>query len=70
MFSLPPGSDLNQNRGPITSLKEEPLGARAWMQPTDQIKWEPIRYFAENLWNWTKRDNETQKYSIQINKMQ
>lgn len=38
MFGLPPGSDLNQNRGPITSLKEEPLGTRAWMQPTQQIK--------------------------------
>lgn len=38
MFSLPPGGDLNQSRGPITSLKEEPLGARAWMQPTEQIK--------------------------------
>lgn len=38
MFSLPPGSDLNQNRGPITSLKEEPLGTRAWMQPSQQIK--------------------------------
>lgn len=38
MFSLPPGSDLNQNRGAITSLKEEPLGTRAWMQPTQQLK--------------------------------
>lgn len=40
MFGLPPGSggDLNQPRGPITSLKEEPLGARAWMQPIDQTK--------------------------------
>lgn len=40
MFGLPPGSggDLNQPRGPITSLKEEPLGARAWMQPIDQSK--------------------------------
>ncbi|XP_055312768.1 transcription factor collier isoform X3 [Sitodiplosis mosellana] len=37
MFTLPPGSDLNQNRGPITSLKEEPLGTRAWMQPSQQI---------------------------------
>ncbi|XP_031616708.1 transcription factor collier isoform X3 [Contarinia nasturtii] len=37
MFSLPPGSDLNQNRGTITSLKEEPLGTRSWMQPTQQI---------------------------------
>ncbi|XP_037032902.1 transcription factor collier isoform X2 [Bradysia coprophila] len=38
MFGLPPGGggDLNQPRGPITSLKEEPLGARAWMQPIDQ----------------------------------
>ncbi|XP_073844688.1 EBF transcription factor knot isoform X4 [Musca autumnalis] len=34
MFGLPPtAADLNQPRGPITSLKEEPLGARAWMQP-------------------------------------
>jgi hypothetical protein len=32
---LPP-SDLNQARGPVTSLKEEPLTAR-WMQP-DQTK--------------------------------
>ncbi|XP_063709921.1 transcription factor collier [Culicoides brevitarsis] len=37
MFGLPPtGGDLNQPRGPVTSLKEEPLGARAWMQPVDQ----------------------------------
>lgn len=34
MFGLPPtGADMNQPRGPMTSLKEEPLGARAWMQP-------------------------------------
>ncbi|XP_059225493.1 transcription factor collier isoform X2 [Stomoxys calcitrans] len=34
MFGLPPtAADLNQPRGPMTSLKEEPLGARAWMQP-------------------------------------
>lgn len=38
MFGLPPGGDLNQPRGPVTSLKEEPLGARAWMQPVDQTK--------------------------------
>lgn len=39
MFSLPPSaSDLNQPRGPITSLKEEPLGTRAWMQTADQTK--------------------------------
>lgn len=38
MFGLPPGSDLNQPRGPVTSLKEEPLGAR-WMQQPDQTKW-------------------------------
>jgi early B-cell factor len=39
MFGLPPGTaDLNQPRGPVTSLKEEPLGARAWMQPVDQSK--------------------------------
>lgn len=37
MFGIPPG-DLNQPRGPITSLKEEPLGARAWMQQPDQSK--------------------------------
>lgn len=37
MFGLPPGSDLNQPRGPVTSLKEEPLGAR-WMQQPDQTK--------------------------------
>lgn len=37
MFGLPPGSDLNQNRA-ITSLKEEPLGTRSWMQPSQQIK--------------------------------
>ncbi|XP_055920298.1 transcription factor collier isoform X5 [Eupeodes corollae] len=37
MFGLPPsGTDLNQPRGPMTSLKEEPLSARAWMQPVDQ----------------------------------
>lgn len=39
MFGLPP-ADLNQPRGPVTSLtslKEEPLGAR-WMQPQDQTK--------------------------------
>lgn len=36
MFGLPPGSDL-QPRGPVTNLKEEPLGAR-WMQPQDQTK--------------------------------
>ncbi|XP_070503478.1 transcription factor collier isoform X1 [Chironomus tepperi] len=36
MFGLPPGGDLNQPRGPVTSLKEEPLGARAWMQQPDQ----------------------------------
>ncbi|XP_065367800.1 transcription factor collier isoform X4 [Calliphora vicina] len=34
MFGLPPtAADMNQPRGPMTSLKEEPLGARAWMQP-------------------------------------
>lgn len=38
MFGLPPSGDLNQPRGPVTSLKEEPLGARAWMQQTDQTK--------------------------------
>lgn len=40
MFGLPPtGADMNQPRGPMTSLKEEPLGARAWMQPAvDQAK--------------------------------
>jgi hypothetical protein len=39
MFGLPPGSDLNQPRGPVTSLKqEEPLGASRWMQPQDQTK--------------------------------
>lgn len=37
MFGLPPGGDLNQPRGPVTSLKEEPLGAR-WMQQPDQTK--------------------------------
>lgn len=41
MFGLPPtAADLNQPRGPMTSLKEEPLGARAWMQPVvDQTKY-------------------------------
>lgn len=39
MFGLPPSGDLNQPRGPVTSLKEEPLGARAWMQQTDQTKY-------------------------------
>lgn len=40
MFGLPPtAADMNQPRGPMTSLKEEPLGARAWMQPVvDQSK--------------------------------
>lgn len=37
MFGLPPDG-LNQPRGPVTSLKEEPLGARAWMQQPDQSK--------------------------------
>lgn len=33
MFGL--GEGLPQLRGPVTSLKEEPLSsARAWMQPT------------------------------------
>lgn len=41
MFGLPPGNGehMNQPRGPLTSLKEEPLGARAWMQPIDQTKY-------------------------------
>lgn len=39
MFGLPGSGDLNQPRGPVTSLmKEEPLSARAWMQPPDQTK--------------------------------
>ncbi|XP_064543356.1 transcription factor collier isoform X2 [Drosophila montana] len=34
MFSLPPtAADMNQPRGPMTSLKEEPLGGRWAMQP-------------------------------------
>lgn len=46
MFGLPPtGGDLNQPRGPVTSLKEEPLGARAWMQPADQTKYVLKKYF-------------------------
>lgn len=28
MFGLPASSELNQPRGPVTNLKEEPLGAR------------------------------------------
>lgn len=45
MFGLPPGNGdhMNQPRGPLTSLKEEPLGARAWMQPIDQTKYEVAR---------------------------
>lgn len=41
MFGLPPTTaDMNQPRGPMTSLKEEPLGARSWMQPVlDQTKY-------------------------------
>lgn len=40
MFGLPPGGvdHMNQPRGSLTSLKEEPLSARAWMQPIDQTK--------------------------------
>ncbi|KAL7735739.1 hypothetical protein ACLKA6_019994 [Drosophila palustris] len=40
MFSLPPtAADMNQPRGPMTSLKEEPLGGRWAMQPVvDQTK--------------------------------
>lgn len=41
MFGLPPSAaDMNQPRGPMTSLKEEPLGAGRWaMQPVvDQTK--------------------------------
>jgi early B-cell factor len=41
MFGLPAGTggELNQPRGPVTSLKEEPLGARpSWMQTPDQTK--------------------------------
>lgn len=40
MFGLPHGAaDLNQPRGHLTSLKEEPLGSRGWMhQPIDQTK--------------------------------
>lgn len=30
-------NQLNQPRGPVTSLKEEPLGANRWVQP-DQTK--------------------------------
>ncbi|KAH8370394.1 hypothetical protein KR093_003288, partial [Drosophila rubida] len=34
MFGLPPtAADMNQPRGPMTSLKEEPLGGRWAMQP-------------------------------------
>ncbi|KAI8038326.1 hypothetical protein M5D96_008220 [Drosophila gunungcola] len=35
MFGLPPTAavDMNQPRGPMTSLKEEPLGSRWAMQP-------------------------------------
>ncbi|XP_044571415.1 transcription factor collier isoform X5 [Drosophila ananassae] len=34
MFGLPPtAADMNQPRGPMTSLKEEPLGSRWAMQP-------------------------------------
>ncbi|XP_022224644.2 transcription factor collier isoform X5 [Drosophila guanche] len=34
MFGLPPSAaDMNQPRGPMTSLKEEPLGGRWAMQP-------------------------------------
>lgn len=41
MFGLPPGNvdHMNQPRGSLTSLKEEPLSARAWMQPIDQTKY-------------------------------
>lgn len=50
MFGLPPtGGDLNQPRGPVTSLKEEPLGARAWMQPADQTKYVKIFFIIFSL---------------------
>lgn len=35
-------NQLNQPRGPVTSLKEEPLGANRWVQP-DQTKWVELR---------------------------
>lgn len=39
MFGIPAANvDLNQPRGPITSLKEEPLGTRPWIQSTDQSR--------------------------------
>lgn len=49
MFGLPPtAADMNQPRGPMTSLKEEPLGARAWMQPVvDQSKY--VLFLIRNL---------------------
>lgn len=30
--------DINQPRGPISGLKEEPVGARTWLQPADQTR--------------------------------
>lgn len=40
MFGLPPGNvdHMTQPRGSLGSMKEEPLSARAWMQPIDQTK--------------------------------
>lgn len=58
MFGLPPGNDLNQNRGGITALKEEPLGTRSWMQPAQQIKWVAIAIHCMSFHiHWDKIQN-------------
>ncbi|MPC39674.1 hypothetical protein E2C01_033219 [Portunus trituberculatus] len=45
MFGL--GEGLPQLRGPVTSLKEEPLSStRAWMQPTMVENTHPRTYFS------------------------